>query len=174
MSKEIIKREKQKVLFKQMNTETNFVSGTDHPMGLHCVFYELENGDLATFFTLDKWCEGHKGFGHGGMCYMVLDEVMGRSNRIYDASQGMSYTPVMTGEITCRYVSPAPLGERLYAYGRVISSDGRKRITSGEILLEDGTVVVRGTGVYFQVPFVSPSEYSDEPDPFTEDDPKEL
>ena len=169
-----IERIPHKVLYKQPNYSTGIVSGFDNPIGLKCVFYELENGDLATKFELNQWHEGHKGIGHGGMCYAVADELMGRTNRAYDERHGMGYTAVMTGEITCRYINPAPLSETLYAYGRVERVEGRKRFTSCEVVKEDGTVIINAEGIFIQVPELSASDHKQMDFELSEDDPTEL
>lgn len=174
MAIEKIDRVKHKVVSKQTSTITSFVSGVDHPVGLKCKFYVLDNDDLVTTFTLNHWHEGHVNMGHGGTCYAVLDELLGRANRIYDDKVGNGYVPVVTGELTCRYVSPAPLFEPLYAYGRIENVDGRKRYASGEVMTEDGRIIIRCKGVYLQVPHIPDDDRRDVPDELSENDPAEI
>lgn len=169
-----IERIPRKTVFKQTDGEYSFVTGSKHPCGLKCTCYMLENDDLATTFTLGEFQQGYRGYGHGGACYAVMDEVMGRSVSAYRFRHGMDDRPVMTGEITCRYISPAPIGEKLYAYGRVIRVDGRKYFTTGEVVREDGTIVIKTHGVFISVPFISPERGNDGMIPLDENDPKEI
>ncbi|MBR5739786.1 MAG: PaaI family thioesterase [Firmicutes bacterium] len=166
-------RKKHKVIARERR-DKGFVSGTGTVSCLNCTFYVLENGDVATYFTLDEGHQGWKGIAHGGVSYSVLDEVMGRSNRVYDDFNHVPYVPVVTGEISCRYIRPVPIGERIYAYGRVDSVEGRKWFTSAELVTEDGTVIQRAKGIFFEKPGVSESNYVDGLSPTREGDPEEL
>ena len=170
--KEVYERKAHRIVGKQSNGLTSVVTGSENPIGLKAVCYILDNGDLAMRFTLTRWHEGHIGLGHGGACYTVLDELMGRAVNDYNERQGMGNVPVFSGEITCRYVSPAPVGEELYAYARVEGADGRKRFLSGEVLQADGNVIIRTKGIYLIAP-----DYHDEmrmagPAELTADDPE--
>lgn len=170
--KEVYERKAHKIIGKQSNGSTSLVSGVDNPIGLKCTCYVLDNGDVATKFVLKNWHEGHVGYGHGGACYTVLDELMGRAVNDYNERQGMGSVPVFSGELTCRYVSPAPIEEELYAYARVISAEGRKRFTTGEVLQSDGNVVIRTKGIYLISPDFPDEERMAGPAPLTEEDPE--
>ena len=174
MAFEKIERTKHKVVSKQTSTITSLVSGTENPFSLKCVFYVIDNGDLVTRFSLNHWYQGHENIAHGGACYAVMDEIMGRANAAYNEMHNLGYTPVVTGEITCRYISPAPLFETLYAYGRVDSVDGRKRFTSGEVVTEDGRVLVKCKGVFFQVNYIPNDDGHEAGTPLDENDPEEI
>lgn len=168
-----IGRKKYKVIARERR-DKGFVSGSGSVPCLDCVFYVLENGDVATSFVLDETHQGWKGIAHGGISYSVLDECMGRANRVFDEFNHVAYVPVVTGEISCRYVRPVPIGERIYAYGRVDSEEGRKRFTSAELTLDDGTVLQRAKGIFFLKPDVCESNYVDGLDPTEEGDPEEM
>lgn len=166
-------RKKHKVIARERR-DKGFVSGTGSVSCLDCIFYVLENGDVATSFVLEREHQGWKGIAHGGISYSVLDEAMGRSNRVYDELNHLPYVPVVTGEISCRYVRPVPIGVRIYAYGRVDSSEGRKRFTSAELMMEDGTVLQRARGIFLQTPGVNESDDADALFPTEEGDPEEM
>lgn len=170
--KEVYERKTLKIIGKQSNGLTSFVSGTENPIGLKCTCYVLENGDLATKFILNKWHEGHIGYGHGGSCYAVLDELMGRAVNDYNEKNGIGSVPVFSGEITCRYVSPAPIEEELYAYARVESAEGRKRFLTGEVLQADGNVIIRTKAIYLIAPDFPDKERMAGPAELTPDDPE--
>ena len=147
-------RTKSKVVGKQMSTTGSITCGTENPASLGCVFYELESGEVATVFRCGTLHEGHEGIMHGGLSGAVLDEVMGRANRSYDRLTGGLKVPVVTAEMTVKYLKPIMSGEVMTAYGRIDSKDGRKRFASGEILNEAGEVMASATGVYVSVDFV--------------------
>lgn len=170
---EMSRRKKHKIIGRQRR-DNGFVSGAGTVSSLNCRFYVLENGDVATSFVLESEHQGWKGIAHGGISYSVLDEVMGRSNRVYDDMNDLPYVAVVTGEITCRYIKPVPIGETIYAYGRVDRREGRKRFTSAELVLEDGTVLQRARGIFLETTEVNGSKDADAMFPLEEGDPKEI
>lgn len=148
------KRIKKKVIRKQTSATNSITCGTENPASLGCIYYELEGGEVATVFRGGKWHEGHEGIMHGGISGAVLDEVMGRANRSYDRLTGGLKVPVVTAEMTVKYLKPIMSGELMIAYGRIDRRDGRKRFASGEILNEAGDVMASATGVYVAVDIV--------------------
>lgn len=148
------KRIKQKVLRKQISTTNSITCGTENPASLGCVFYELEGGEVATVFECQRWHEGHQGIMHGGISAAVLDEVMGRANRVHDRMEGEVQIPFVTAEMTVKYLKPIMRGETMTAYGRIDGKDGRKRFASGEILSSKGEIMDTATGVYVSVDIV--------------------
>ena len=171
------KRTKKKVLRKQISTTTSITCGKENPASLGCVFYELEGGEVATVFRCGTLQEGHEGIMHGGLSGAVLDEVMGRANRSYDRLTGGLKVPVVTAEMTVKYLKPIMSGESMIAYGRVDSKDGRKRFASGEIVNEAGEIMASSTGVYVSVDFVENNTYWKQAQHGMElgpDDPEEL
>ena len=171
------KRIKQKVLRKQVSTTNSITCGTENPASLGCVFYELEGGEVATVFKCGRWHEGHEGIMHGGMSGAVLDEVMGRANRVYNRSEGEFQVPFVTAEMTVKYLKPILSGEIMTAYGRIDSRDGRRRFASGEILNGKGEILASAEGIYVSVDIVDDNgdrrgvQQGMELEP---DDPKEL
>ena len=139
-------RKKKRVIAKQTRTKTSIVCGTENPASLGCDFYELEDGELATFFTPKEIHEGHDGIMHGGLSGAILDEVMGRCNFV-EAADGTLYNPYVTGEMTVRYYLPIRVGTKMRAFGRIDRSEGRKNFNSGEILDAAGVVVAEAAGI---------------------------
>ena len=72
-------RTKKTVKDKQLISSGSMTCGKDNPASLGCEYYELEGGEVATFFVPTELHQGHTGILHGGMSASVLDEVMGRS-----------------------------------------------------------------------------------------------
>lgn len=155
-----IKRIKQKVTAKQPKSKNGIVCGRQNPSSLGCEFYELENGELATIFTAGHMHEGHDDIMHGGMSAAVLDEVMGRCNSEY-ATDGKRYNPYVTGEMTVRYYLPIAVGKKMYAFGRIDRSEGRKNFSSGEITDEEGVVYASATGIYIRTDIIDKPESFD-------------
>jgi len=151
-------RNKSKVLGKQPPTPTSITCGFDNPASLGCVFYELESGELAAPFTAAAIHEGHDGIMHGGLSAAIIDETMGRSNAVYNKRKGRNYVPVVTAEMTTSYLKPIPVGKPMVAYGRIEKEDGRKRYASGEILDEDGQVMLRARALFITVDFIEDME----------------
>ena len=70
-----IDRIKSRVEGKQLSTPNSITCGTGNPGSLKCIFYDLENGEVATVFTPQRIHEGHTGIMHGGLSAAVLDAV---------------------------------------------------------------------------------------------------
>lgn len=175
--KKVILRKKQKVLAKQVRTTTSIVCGTENPASLGCIFYQLENGELATKFTAREIHEGHDNIMHGGMSGAVLDEVMGRCNFITDEN-GNTYNPYVTAEMTVKYLKPIPVGSEMRAFGRIDRKEGRKNFNSGEIINAQGDVMATSTGVYVAVSSIRDSNNEDDKaeqlEPLGPEDPVEI
>jgi len=58
----------------------------------------------------------------------------------------------MTGRLEIRFVKPVPLDQELTVIGELTRSSSRAYEASGEIRLHDGTVLVKGSGVYVRIP----------------------
>lgn len=170
-------RKMKRVIAKQSRTKTSIVCGTENPASLGCDFYELEDGELATFFTPKEIHEGHDGIMHGGLSGAILDEVMGRCNFV-EAADGTLYNPYVTGEMTVRYYLPIRVGTKMHAFGRVDRSEGRKNFNSGEILDADGVVVAEAAGIYIRTNFIDDQNVPEGEKrgilPLTAEDPAEL
>lgn len=170
-------RTKSKVLGKQPSTSTSITCGSDNPASLGCVFYELESGEAAAPFTARKIHEGHDGIMHGGLSAAVIDETMGRANAVYNKMTGRGYMPVVTAEMTTRYLKRISVGKPMVAYGRVEREEGRKRFATGEILDEDGAVMLTAKALFITVDFIKDMESAakiHERQALCETDPKEL
>lgn len=174
-------RIKKKVKSKQLVTPRSITCGNENPSSLGCRFYELEGGEVATFFTPQSIHEGHNGIMHGGMSGAVLDEVMGRStlNSILSSSAEDWVPRYVTAEMTAKYKKPIRVGEKMFAYGRVDKAEGRCCFTSAEIIDEDGEIMASATGVYVRVNTPEDEkpgyrQYNEKRDKLDKDDPKEL
>lgn len=87
--------------------------------------------------------EGAPGCVHGGFVAAVLDEALGMAC-IFSGG------PAMTGELSTRYRQHIPISTALRVEARLVSVDGRKVRTSGEVYHAD-LVVAEGSGLYIAV-----------------------
>ena len=174
-----IERIKSKVVAKQLSTPNSITCGKNNPGSLRCDFYDLENGEVATFFTPKQIHEGHTGIMHGGLSAAVLDEAMGRATIHRTASGEEQWLPkYVTAEMTTKYIKPILIGSKMMVYGRVDKIEGKCCFTSAEITNYEGELMATASGVYVRVDklrdVLPAEEYIKQIAILTEDDPKEL
>ena len=136
-----------KVTAKQPNSKMCFVCGRDNPFGLKSRFYELETGELLAVFHPAIEHQGYPGRLHGGLAATLLDETIGRAIMLTHADTVWG----VTVEFSMRLKKPIPLDEEVRVLARI--TEDRKRVFrgSGEILLADGEVAVKGKGRYLKM-----------------------
>ena len=88
--------------------------------------------------------EGPPGHIHGGIIATLLDEAMGKVNKIFG-------TVSMTRNMEIDYLRPSPLGQPLTVTGRFVRRDGRKIFMEGEIRNAVGDLLVRGKGLFIEI-----------------------
>ena len=175
-----LEREKKKVICKQIPSGSSITCGQDNPASLGCQYYELEGGEVATFFIPKSIHEGHGGIMHGGMSGAVLDELMGRATLSYCDENKEEWIPrYMTAEMTVKYKKPIRVGQLIYGYGRVDRKEGRCCFTSSDLVDEEGEIVANATGVFVEVK-IPKTELTDfkkdgkKREKISKNDPKEL
>jgi acyl-coenzyme A thioesterase PaaI-like protein len=97
------------------------------------------NGNVRAGFQLGAAYEGPPGLVHGGICALILDQMLGEA-----ASAGGK--PGMTGRLTITYHQPTPLG-KLRAEAWIDRSEGIKTWARGHIIGSRG-VTVEAEGVF--------------------------
>lgn len=110
------------------------------------------DGDaVCADFSLGAAYEGPPGHVHGGVCAMVLDQLLG---------EGASVDNVVcyTGTISIRYLTPAPLGP-ISARAELVGRDGRKKYVHGTLSV--GEVVTAEAEGIFIVPKDLPEQMLD-------------
>jgi len=147
---------KKRVTGKQQNSKMCFVCGLANTSGLHAAFYELESGELAALFHARDEHQSYPGRLHGGVSAAMLDETIGRA--ILTRSRGETWG--VTVEFTTRFKKPVPLDRPVRVIGRIVKEGSRIFEGTGEILLEDGTVAVEGTGKYIKMPLESIADFN--------------
>ena len=119
---------------RQPGSRNCFVCGTANPQGLGVVFFD-DGNEVWTELVPADHLQGWPGVLHGGIVSAVLDETIGRVAFLHDRW-------VQTGELTIRFLRPAPLGKTLRATGRLVRDQRRIMKMEGElVVVESGEVV---------------------------------
>jgi uncharacterized protein (TIGR00369 family) len=127
------------------HTRSCFVCGESNPFGLNLRFYEDGDGVRATFTPREEH-NGFKGVTHGGLLATVLDEIMVWACAV--RTKRFAYC----AEMTVRFISPAPPGDKLTVIGRLMENRrGRVFHAGGELLDESGSIIATSTGKYLPI-----------------------
>jgi uncharacterized protein (TIGR00369 family) len=122
-----------------------FACGVDNPEGMRLKFtFDEEGKRFVSRFRLSKRYMGPPGHAHGGIIATILDEVLGKVNKI-------RHVVAVTAELKIEYVKPVPLGKPLIAEGRELRVRGRVHTNVGEIRNAKGEVLARGKGVFITI-----------------------
>ncbi len=124
-----------------------FGCGPAHPSGLRVRVFEVEDGVVSPV-VVSRVYEGPPGAAHGGIVAAYLDEILGGA--VVRATGKVA----VTGELTVRYVRPAPTETPMLGRGRLVADHGRYVDVEGS-LEEFGAarVVATARGRFF--PFAS-------------------
>lgn len=114
-----------------------FGCGPGHPGGLHVRCFRTDDG-VASPIVIPRQYEGPPGIAHGGIVAAYLDEVLGAA--VVRATGRVS----VTGEMTVRYVAPAPTDTPILGRGRLVEDHGRYVDVTGS-LEEFGTARLLAT-----------------------------
>jgi uncharacterized protein (TIGR00369 family) len=131
---------------KQASSDSCFICGRQNPFGLGLSFYVDENGDTVANVILREEYQGYPGIAHGGVTAAVLDEICGRAF----SDNGDQF--MVTSELTVRYRKPVPLNTPLIAKGYKVARKGRVAFARGELLDQNGVVLVEARGTYVDIP----------------------
>lgn len=122
-----------------------FVCGTDNPGGMHLRFaYDKERNCFICRFRLGERYTGPPGHCHGGIIATILDEAMGKVNKLREVV-------ALTSEITVKYFRPVPLNQALRVESREVEVKGRRHVNMAEILDAQGEVLARGQGIFVAI-----------------------
>jgi uncharacterized protein (TIGR00369 family) len=122
-----------------------FVCGRDNPEGMRLKF--ILDEPRQTFvcrFRLSKRYTGPPGHCHGGIIASILDDAMGKVNKL-------RHVIALTREMTVEYLKPVPLHKPLRVEGREIEVRGTKHINAAEILNEKDEVLARSRGIFIEI-----------------------
>jgi uncharacterized protein (TIGR00369 family) len=122
-----------------------FACGRNNPQGMKLKFtYDEERDCFVCRFRLGKRYTGPPGHAHGGIIATILDEAMGKVNRLRQVV-------AVTSQITVDYLKPVPLNKPLRVESREVKVRGRKHVNMGEILNLKGEVLARGQGLFVAI-----------------------
>ena len=126
-----------------MPKNTCFGCGNDNPEGMHLKF-RFEGKQAVCDFTLPKRFQGPPGHSHGGIVATILDEAMGKVNKLRNVI-------ALTKSMEITYMKPTPLGQPLTAVGWESAVRGRKHYNRAEIRNAAGEVLAKSSGVFIAV-----------------------
>jgi uncharacterized protein (TIGR00369 family) len=131
--------------YMQLQKNLCFGCGTSNPDGMRLRFtYDEERGCFVCKFRLAKRYTGPPGHCHGGIIATILDEAMGKVNKLRNVV-------ALTSEITVKYLKPVPLKQPLHVESRELSVEGRKHINIAEILNDKNEVLARSQGLFIAI-----------------------
>ena len=122
-----------------------FACGKNNAEGMHLKFgYDEDRDCFVCRFRLGKRYTGPPGHAHGGIIATILDEAMGKVNRL-------RHVVALTSRITVDYLKPVPLNKSLRVESREVSVRGRHHINMAEILSQNGEVLARSRGLFIAI-----------------------
>ena len=93
---------------------------------------------------MGKRYTGPPGHCHGGIIATILDEAMGKVNKL-------RHVVALTSQITVNYIKPVPLNKPLRVESKEVKVQGRNHINMAEILNQKGEVLARSTGLFIAI-----------------------
>jgi uncharacterized protein (TIGR00369 family) len=131
--------------FMQTHKNYCFVCGKDNPDAMRLRFaYDEDRDCFVCRFRLGKRYTGPPGHCHGGIIATILDEAMGKVNKL-------RHVVAVTSEMTVNYLKPVPLNKPLRVESREEKVKGRRHINIAEILNEKGEVLARGRALFIAI-----------------------
>ncbi len=122
-----------------------FACGRDNPDGLGLQFtFDEERKSYVCRFELSRRYTGPPGHAHGGIIATILDEAMGKANRISEVT-------AVTQSMTVEYLRLVPLGKPLVAEGWQRSVSGRVHVNVAELRSLEGEILARSEGRFIAI-----------------------
>lgn len=122
-----------------------FACGKNNPDGMRMKFtYDEERDSFVSRFRLGKRYTGPPGHCHGGIIATILDEAMGKVNKL-------RHVVALTKEIRITYRKPVPLNKPLRVESRELRVRGREHINMAEILNQKDEVLASGEGLFIAI-----------------------
>ena len=119
-----------------------FACGADNPDGMQLKFSFDEANHRATCdFSLPQRFQGPPGHAHGGIIATILDEAMGKVNKLRSVV-------AFTKSMDVRYLKPVPLNMPLQAIGFERRVNGREHHNAAEIRNPQGEVLATSEGLF--------------------------
>ena len=122
-----------------------FVCGQSNRGGMRLKFIlDEERQTFVCKFRLSSRYTGPPGHCHGGIIACILDDAMGKVNKLHQVI-------ALTREMTVEYLKPVPLHKPLRVEGREIEKRGRTHVNSAEIFNDKNEVLARSKGIFIAI-----------------------
>jgi uncharacterized protein (TIGR00369 family) len=122
-----------------------FACGKNNPNGMMLRFtFDKDRNCFVSRFRLGKRFTGPPGHCHGGIIATILDEAMGKVNKLRQVV-------AVTSEMTVKYLKPVRLNEPMRVESREESVHGRRHINVAEILNQKGEILARSRGIFIAI-----------------------
>jgi uncharacterized protein (TIGR00369 family) len=117
-----------------------FVCGPANAEGMRLRFeLDAERREVIGHLRLPRRYQGPPGHLHGGLIATLLDEVMGKLNRLWNVV-------ALTRRLDVHYLRPVPLNRRITVLARPLRRRGRTLIHQAKIQSEDGETLATARG----------------------------
>jgi uncharacterized protein (TIGR00369 family) len=122
-----------------------FACGKNNREGMRLRFsYDEERDLFVCRFRLGKRYTGPPGHVHGGIIATLLDEAMGKVNKL-------RHVIALTSTITVDYLKPVPLNKPLRVESWEVRVRGRYHTNAAEILNQKGEVLAKSQGLFIAI-----------------------
>ena len=122
-----------------------FACGQNNPQGMRLKFtLDEPRQTFVCKFRLGKRYTGPPGHCHGGIIATILDDAMGKVNKLH-------HVIALTKEMTVEYLKPVPLHQPLHVEGREVCVEGRVHINTAELMNEKREVLARSRGTFIAI-----------------------
>jgi uncharacterized protein (TIGR00369 family) len=124
---------------------TCFGCGPQNPDGMRLRFaLDEARQRFVGRFRIPRRFQGPPGHVHGGIIATILDEAMGKVNKLRNVI-------ALTRHMEVEYLKPVPLSQMLIVESHEVSHEGRKHVNAAEIRNEAGDVLARGRATFIAV-----------------------
>jgi uncharacterized protein (TIGR00369 family) len=129
----------------QMQKNYCFGCGKNNPNGMRLKFdFDEKLGGFVGHFRLGKRFTGPPGHVHGGIIATILDEGMGKVNKLRQVI-------ALTKQMKVEFLKPVPLNQPLRVESREVRVRGRRHINMAEILNSKGEVLARSRATFIAI-----------------------
>jgi uncharacterized protein (TIGR00369 family) len=122
-----------------------FACGMHNLDGMRLKFtLDEKRGRSICRFRLTNRYTGPPGHCHGGIIATILDDAMGKVNKL-------RHIVALTREMTVEYIKPVPLHKPLRVEGHEVKVRGRTHVNAAEIFNQKGEVLARSRGIFIAI-----------------------
>lgn len=120
--------------------------GEENPQSLNIKLTAGEGMTIHGSVDITEMHQGARGFAHGGVIALVMDELLGSCNWLV-------HWRSVTAHLELDFVRPIPVGTTLALFAEGLWVERRKFFTRGEARLggADGDVCVRGEALFVRI-----------------------